>query len=138
MGAKKKPLESRKQQLLHFLLRPCESFICFLFTHGWQVTSGPALQQGKFLQQHMNAAEGRWKVNKNPPRLLLSYLCPSFKPWASLVFLIKALKTRNKVFQGIRGSITMTVSCQSFNNCEAFLVLQRELCSGPQSKNKRK
>lgn len=76
----------------------------------------------------MSAAEGRWNVNKNTPRVLLSYLCLSFKPWASLLFLIKALETRNKVFKVIRGSVTMTVSCQSFNNCEASLVLQRELC----------
>lgn len=110
-----KPLESRKQQMLHFLLRPCESFICFLFTHGLQVTSSPVLQQGKFLQQHMNAAEGGWKVNKNTRRLLVSYLCLAFKPWASLLFLIKALETRSKVLKVIRGSVTMTVPCQSLS-----------------------
>lgn len=70
----KNPLESRKQQMLHFLLQPCESFICFLFTHGWQVTSGPVLHQGTVLQQHKNASEGRWKVNKNTLHLLFSYL----------------------------------------------------------------
>lgn len=78
--------------------------------------------QRSFLQQHMNAAEGRWKVNKNTPRLLPSYLCLSFKPWASLLFLIKALEARSKVLKVIRGSVRRTVSCQSLSNCEAFLA----------------
>lgn len=115
------PLESRKEQLLHFLLRPCESFICFLFTQGWQVTRGPSSNSTWMLPRD----DGRWT---NTPHLLPSYPRLSFKPWVSLLFLRRALEAQSKVLKVTRGSVTMTVSCQSFHNCEAFLVLQWELC----------